>query len=217
MDDDKPLDRRRFFRKGLSELLRPIASAIGPLERVAHKLGELETIVHNHNQQHAPQQSKLPPQFWLRPPGAAKESQINQLCTRGGECVQACPAKCIKIDPTGLNGDGLPYIDADTSACVVCDGLYCMHVCPSGALVPTSINDIDMGTAVWKEETCLRSSGRDCRICVDECPLGEMAIKLKDGLVAVNPLGCIGCGICQQECPTNPKSIGVIPKMAKER
>jgi len=201
------MDRRRFFRRGLSELLKPIAQAIAPFERVAQKIGELDG---------GPPRREIPPGLWLRPPGAVAEKTFLQTCTRGGECVRACPAHCIKIDATGRNGAGAPYIDVNSAACVVCNGLYCMHVCPSGSLVPTSINDIDMGTAVWHEESCTRSIGSDCRICVDQCPLGDMAITVKDGLIAVKPLGCIGCGMCQMHCPTNPKSIVVIPKAAKE-
>ena len=29
--------------------------------------------------------------------------------------------------------------------------------------------------------------------------------------------GCIGCGVCQFECPTSPKSIVVVPKVARSR
>ena len=90
-----------------------------------------------------------------------------------------------------------------------------MSVCPSGAIVATSLTEIDMGTAVWNESICLRTKGEACTICVDKCPLGTAAIELKSGRVAVNPLGCIGCGVCQQECPTSPKSIKVIPIAAK--
>jgi ferredoxin len=190
MPDDAPMDRRRFFRRGLSELIRPIASAIGPLERVAQKIGELERVT--------PHSPPLPPgqaassqatpartaisELSLRPPGALAEVKFLQTCSRSGECVKVCPAQCIKIDSTGVKGNGAPRIDIDSAACVVCDGLYCMHVCPSGALA-----------------------------------LGETAITVKDGEIAVKPLGCIGCGICQQYCPTSPKSIIVIPKAAKEQ
>ena len=80
---------------------------------------------------------------------------------------------------------------------------------------PTSINDIDMGTAVWHGPSCLRSAGESCTLCIDKCPLGSAAIELKAGRVAVNPLGCIGCGVCQLHCPTDPKSIFVIPIAAK--
>jgi ferredoxin-type protein NapG len=211
MPDESPMDRRRFFRRGLAELFRPIARAVSPLERAAQKISDLDGRVKK-----VAAASKTSLNVWLRPPGAILEKNLSQTCRRGGECVKACPAHCIKIDSTGTRGGGLPYIEADTSACVVCTGLYCMDVCPSGALVPTAAADIDMGTAVWKEETCVRGKGEDCRICIDQCPLGETAIALKQGDVAVNPLGCIGCGECQHHCPTTPKSIVVIPKAARE-
>jgi MauM/NapG family ferredoxin protein len=197
---EKPVDRRRFFRLGLSELLRPLASAAKPLERMAHELGKLD-------------QPRVRPEVWLRPPGSLPETGFLQTCQRNGDCVAACPVKAIKLDPS--KAGGAPYIDADASACVVCTGLKCMSVCPSGALVPTSINDIDMGTAVWNTSSCLRTSGDSCTICIDKCPLGSAAIELKSGRVAVKPLGCIGCGVCQLECPTSPKSIAVIPIAAK--
>src|ERR1700722_12073112 len=205
--DDSPMNRRKFFRRGLAELLRPVVGAISPIERVAKKIGELDApppappppVSHN----------RIPLGLWLRPPGAIAEKNFIQTCTRSGECVNVCPARCIVIDPAGAKGRGSPYIDADTSACVVCDGLYCMHACPSGALVPISLTDIDMGTAVWQEDTCELAHGHDCRICVDSCPLGEVAIQLKDNTIAVQPLGCIGCGVCQNLCPTTPKSIVV--------
>jgi NAD-dependent dihydropyrimidine dehydrogenase PreA subunit len=63
----------------------------------------------------------------------------------------------------------------------------------------------------------VRSKGEQCTICVDQCPLGATAIELREGKIDVHPLGCIGCGVCQYYCPTNPKSITVIPKSAKER
>jgi ferredoxin-type protein NapG len=72
-----------------------------------------------------------------------------------------------------------------------------------------------MGTAVWNRGPCLRTQGQSCTICVDKCPLGSAAIEVKNNQIAVNPLGCIGCGVCQQECPTTPKSIKVIPIAAK--
>jgi ferredoxin-type protein NapG len=217
--------RRRFFRRGLAELLKPMAKAIRPLERAANEIGNLEAMVASSAAPTAAPRkpaapapvNNLPPELWLRPPGAIAEKLFKQTCTRGGECVKACPAQCIKIDPTGGKGEGAPYIDVDAMPCVVCDGLYCMHVCPSGALVPTSINDIDMGTAVWNQSSCLRSFGQECTICVDNCPLGTAAIELKDNEIVVNPHGCIGCAVCHHDCPTTPKSIYVIPKMAKER
>lgn len=197
-NQDKPVDRRRFFRLGISELLRPLASAAKPLERIAGQLGKMD----------AP-----PREVWLRPPGALREAEFVGTCDRSGKCVAVCPVQAIRLEAG--KGAEKAFIDADTSACVVCSGLNCMSVCPTGAIRPTSINDIDMGTAVWHSHTCLRSKDEPCTICVDECPLGSAAIELKNGQIAVNPLGCIGCGVCQMKCPTTPKSIRVIPIAAK--
>lgn len=211
MRDDKPVDRRRFFREGLRELLRPLASAIEPIENVARQLGNLE-----------PEPSKalsLPPPRAdggfgpvLRPPGALDELAFRDTCARSGQCVEACPVKAIRLDPAGREGGGAPWIDAGTQACVLCDGLYCMEACPSGALVRTPLPDIDIGTARWNEPTCLRTTDEDCRICIQKCPMGLAAIELRDNKVHVIEDGCTGCGVCQQLCPTSPKSIVVIPK-----
>jgi ferredoxin len=197
-DPDKPVPRRHFFRMGLSELLRPLAAAARPLERMVHQIGKLDE----------PRAT-----VWLRPPGSLPEARFLQTCRRSGDCVRACPVQAIRIDP-GKAG-GAAFIDPDSSACVVCSGLQCMSVCPTGAIRPTSINDIDMGTAVWHNSTCLRTAGDPCTLCIDKCPLGSAAIELKGNRVAVNPLGCIGCGVCQLACPTDPKSIVVIPIAAK--
>jgi MauM/NapG family ferredoxin protein len=221
-EDDKPMDRRRFFRKGFAELFKPISNVSKPLERVAHELGKLDRAFQPPGKKPAPAPApkKIPLDLWLRPPGALPEQQFRETCSRCGNCVSICPATAIKLDPTGRKGNGAPYIEPNDMACVMCEGLQCMNVCPSGAILRTSINDIDMGTAVWHSDTCLRgrSTGgkeQDCTICVDQCPLGSAAITIEFGQIAVNPLGCTGCGVCQHDCPTTPKSIDVIPIAAK--
>lgn len=206
---DDPIDRRRFFRRGLQELLKPLVEAISPLEQAARHIGSMESRMAN-----ASQPSAVPKTNWLRPPGALDEALLKTTCVQSGECVNVCPARCISLDVSGQKGDGLPVIDVNHMPCVVCDGLYCMHACPSGALLPTPLADIDMGTARWREMTCVRSSGEDCTICVDRCPLGSAAIELADGKIHVIDDGCIGCGVCEHACPTSPKSIVVIPRSA---
>jgi ferredoxin-type protein NapG len=108
----------------------------------------------------------------------------------------------------------VPFIDPDEMPCVLCDGLLCMHNCPTTALVPTPLEMIDMGTAEWRAELCVRSHGQDCTICVDRCPVGTRALELRQGAVVVHEEACTGCGVCQNSCPTNPKSIVVTPKSA---
>jgi ferredoxin-type protein NapG len=54
--------------------------------------------------------------------------------------------------------------------------------------------------------------GEDCTICIDHCPIGSAAIRLNGNAVEVVENGCIGCGVCQHDCPTSPKSIVVNPR-----
>jgi len=219
MADDRQINRRKFFREGLGELLRPLTQLAGPLEEAIRQISSIdpefkaaEAAQAAKNQSAAAPTVRAMPTIWLRPPGALPEQQFRDTCSKCGDCVQVCPAQCIKIDPDGVKGGGVPYIDVDTMPCVMCDGLLCMHNCPTGALVPTPIGEIDMGTAVWHRETCVRSRGEECTICVDQCPIGAMAIELRDGDIHVIEAGCTGCGVCQHYCPTVPKSITVTPR-----
>ncbi|HEY0008704.1 MAG TPA: 4Fe-4S dicluster domain-containing protein [Tepidisphaeraceae bacterium] len=209
MSQDKPIQRRQFFRRGLGELLKPLASALEPIERT------LAPVDPAHPRRKADANS-LPLKLWLRAPGALAEKKFIETCSRCGDCVSVCPAEAIKLDRTGELGAGAPYIDPAGSPCVACDGLLCMAACPSGALLPTPLTQIKMGTAVWREHLCVRSSGDDCKLCVDACPMGSAALEIVDDAVQVKPLGCIGCGLCENVCPTDPKAITVIPKAARE-
>src|SRR5207302_1769340 len=83
----------------------------------------------------------------------------------------------------------------------------------AGALGPIPLGEVNMGTAVWNYETCVRSHGENCTICIDQCPIASVAIELLANMVHVHDNGCTGCGVCQQQCPTSPKSIVVIPRI----
>ncbi len=210
MSEDRHVNRRRFFREGLRELLKPLSKAVEPLNEVARHFKELDYGAPT------PLAPKTPKQtVWQRPPGALEGKNFTDVCSRCGECVKVCPAACIKIDETGVKGDGAPFIEPNEMPCVMCDGLLCMHVCPTGALRPMPIQDIDMGTARWREETCVRTIGENCTICVDQCPMGTAALELNGNRVVVKEDGCTGCGVCQHYCPTNPKSIVVTPREAR--
>ncbi len=214
-DDDRPINRRAFFRQGLRQVFKPLARAAEPLEQVIRQIGAMEDQAGGAP---PPPRASSPTPLnplgpVLRPPGAVPEPQFRDACSRCGECVRVCPVQCIRIDPNGLRGNGVPFIDVDAAACVMCDGLLCMHSCPTGALVPTPLADIDMGTAVWHPGSCLRTvAGEPCSVCVDVCPVGEVAIGLLGNAVQVKVDGCTGCGLCQNRCPTTPKSITVTPR-----
>ncbi|MEK6675756.1 MAG: 4Fe-4S dicluster domain-containing protein [Planctomycetota bacterium] len=151
---------------------------------------------------------------YLRPPGAISERDFLTTCLRCGACLDACPVVAIfPLSAEAGDAVGTPVIDANKAACVVCDGLQCTHVCPSGALIPLlDPKVIRMGLAVVDETYCKRSLGEPCTICVDRCPVGPSAIAFpNDGPPTVLAAGCVGCGVCQLYCPTSPKAIVVEP------
>jgi NAD-dependent dihydropyrimidine dehydrogenase PreA subunit len=45
--------------------------------------------------------------------------------------------------------------------------------------------------------------------------MGSAALTLKGGRVKVIEDGCVGCGVCEQQCPTTPKSITVTPRSGR--
>ena len=156
-----------------------------------------------------------PPRFGtvIRPPGALPEPGFADVCDRSGACVDVCPAQAIRMlklpnDPD----DGTPHIIPAIQACVVCDDLACMSACPSGALSPVAAGAIRMGLAEVRHDVCLRMSGEDCRLCVDFCPFGAEALEIgADGRVVVHDSGCVGCGVCEMRCPTQPRAITIRP------
>lgn len=189
---ENPHNRRAMFRLGLQRLMDPLAGYLQ--ERFDLRPPTPRTV--------------------LRPPGARPEDDFLERCYRCGNCVDACPAHAIlAITPDDPEQAGTPYIDPDLAACVVCDELACMKVCPSGALqMVEHPRDIAMGQARVNLTLCLRGQAQDCTICVDKCPIGPTALAVNDaGHIEVHTAGCVGCGTCQFYCPNQPKAIAVTP------
>jgi MauM/NapG family ferredoxin protein len=184
--------RREFLQRGLRSMLRSLA------DRTDRDQGADEAI----------QRSVL------RPPGAVPEREFLDTCYRCGMCVEVCPAQAIRQLPTEDEAlVNTPLIDPDLAACTACETIACAKNCPSKALVmPASVRDIRIGLAQWYPRSCVRDAGEECRACVDACPVGTDAIRVADvGAIVVNADGCIGCGMCQQACPTRPRAIQVRP------
>jgi ferredoxin-type protein NapG len=217
MSDEKRFDRRRFFREGLREMLKPLSRAVEPMQRAIEQFETLSTAAPVSKPKARSQESNLPG-VWIRPPGALHpDKSFRDTCSRCRKCIEVCPADCIQIDPTGQRGNGAPFIHPEEMPCVLCDGLQCMHNCPTGALSPIPIGDIDMGTAFVNEMVCTRSKGDSCTRCVDTCPIGSVAIEVRDNKIHVIPEGCVGCGVCQYQCPTEPKAIIVLSREVWEK
>ena len=216
--------RRGFFADALREAIGPISKLldkkVNPLLRAIDELPqEIDALVGSVelDQPHVAPARRLPlplaPEHILRPPGALAEGEFETTCLRCGKCVEVCPANAIKIDAGGVVAGGMPYIVPTSRPCVVCDELACMKHCPSGALKLVDKLRIRMGTAKVNQASCLRAHGEDCRLCVDACPVAAQAIYVstETGKVRVKKSGCLGCGLCENVCPTEPRSIVVHP------
>jgi ferredoxin-type protein NapG len=199
MGNDKGVSRRdllTFWRRPLAAMREPErAPASAPATTPAT----------------APGTARPPP---LRPPGMMHEQLLIATCTRCGKCVEACPADA--IFPLGAEwGDlrGTPAIEPRRQPCVLCTGLQCTHVCPSGALLPVYVNhDVVMGTAVLDAARCVTWHGQRCDACITHCPMPGALSADADGRVRVDEQKCVGCGLCERACPTEPTSIHVVPR-----
>ena len=154
----------------------------------------------------------------LRPPGAAGEAELLAACIRCGQCVEACPYGT--LEPASWREGmamGSPHVrDARDVPCYLCrdhEELLCIAACPTGALREVAgIESIRMGVAEIDEETCLAHQGVVCRVCWHTCPLPGGAIRFGPRLrPVVDADTCIGCGICEHACLTDPASIRVRP------
>lgn len=215
--NDKAFARRDFFRRFL---LKGLDSAEDAGKKMAGQISEAFATAGQAAQPSENSAAPAPSFKFLRPPGALPELQLAETCSRCGDCVRACPATAIRLEPA--RAGGLPFIIPREQPCVICTDLSCMNVCPTGALKLLKASDIAMGIAMVDHDRCLRGPfdpepapdtsarrGEDCKLCVTSCPVGEKAISIDvTGKVAVGQ-ACVGCGVCERACPTEMASIMV--------
>lgn len=165
---------------------------------------------------------------WLvRPPGA-RETRFLSMCIRCGACVKVCPTGVLQpaAGDLGLEGMWAPALVPRLGYCdFSCNA--CGQVCPTGAIPPLSLEDkrsAVIGLAYFDKNRCLPwADDRNCIVCEEMCPVAPKAIVL-DEVEAINDRGeqivvlrprmirelCIGCGICEYQCPLNgPAAIRV--------
>lgn len=154
----------------------------------------------------------------LRPPGARTESAFLAACVRCGQCVEVCPFDTLKLADLGQGlSSGTPWVDSRQIPCYLCKGedeLLCIAVCPTQALEPVAEHkEIRMGLAVIDTELCFAHHGVICRSCFQACPFPFEAIVFDETLrpVVVEDV-CIGCGLCDFACPTEPSAIPIVPR-----
>jgi len=170
----------------------------------------------------APAASRDDP-YLIRPPGA-RENDLLSKCIRCGECLKVCPTAGLQpsLLEAGLAGLWTPVLVPRLGYCdYSCNS--CGQICPTGAIPELSLEEkreIVIGHAYIDENRCIPwADGRDCIVCEEMCPLPDKAIRLEDQTV-VNGAGetvtvrrpvvirdrCIGCGICEYQCPLNGRA-----------
>jgi polyferredoxin len=183
----------------------------------------------------------------LRPPGSVSEEDFLNLCIRCGECFKVCPGPVLHPANLshGLNTLWTP-IAVPTHAGCHQDCNFCTLVCPTGAIVPLSIEQkrkTIMGLAVIHTDLCLPHRGRqDCQLCYDECEAaGYHAIEMRPIQLDIGPVpegvfsqeqieemsritapfiradACVGCGLCEYRCNAAlVKQQGLLERVAVE-
>jgi MauM/NapG family ferredoxin protein len=163
----------------------------------------------------------------LRPPGA-RETAFLSTCIRCGACVKVCPTNVLQPSTTelGLEGMWSPALVPRLGFCdYSCNA--CGQVCPTGAIPALSLEEKRtkvLGVAYFDKNRCLPwADNRNCIVCEEMCPVSPKAIEF-DEEPAVSVQGekitvlrprvirerCIGCGICEYQCPLNgPAAIRV--------
>ena len=136
-------------------------------------------------------------------------------------CVEACPYDTLRRTEfgdergAGVLATGTPWFDARENPCWLCadhETFRCIAACPTGALQPTKLEDFAIGEAVIDHDLCLAYNGVTCRVCWHACPFPDRALRY-DKLLhpVVDAECCIGCGLCEHACLTQPAAIVVKP------
>ncbi len=149
------------------------------------------------------------------PPGAQSIRNLTSHCTACQLCVSACPNGVLRPS-TDLATLMQPESSYERGYCRP-ECTRCSEVCPAGAILPITSADksaIQIGHAVWVKENCVPlTDGVECGNCARHCPVGAITMvpsvaddENSPKVSVVNTERCIGCGACENLCPSRPFS-----------
>lgn len=168
----------------------------------------------------------------ITPPGSLSARNMASHCTSCQLCVDACPNDVLRPS-TSLDRFMQPEVSYEHGYCrPECN--RCSEVCPTGAIKPVTVEErtaIQVGHAVWVRENCVPANdGKPCGLCARKCPAQAIQMvplqagvhqegrrwKDADGqeipreklllIPVINEEKCIGCGACENLCPSRPFS-----------
>ena len=148
----------------------------------------------------------------LVPFGAGSVKNFYNHCTACQLCVSACkngvlrPSSDLKHFMQPVMGYENGYCRPECTAC--------SQVCPTGAIKPVTVEQkqtIRIGVAKVNLDLCLPAQGKDsCGNCSYHCPSGAIRMVRQQGsrmqIPSVVEDRCIGCGACENLCPSRPIS-----------
>lgn len=215
---DKPVDT------GRRALLTTLAVAL-PTEALAQKTdGGLAVL----EPRKAPRRSTP-----LVPAGAVGLDNLSLRCTACGLCISKCPENVLRPS-TELGSLFQATMSYEKGWCRP-ECTVCSQVCPAGAIQPVKPEEktaVHIGHAVWLKDNCLPfSQGTECGNCARHCPAGAISMVRigNSGLAGkgavdehlripvVNEDRCIGCGACENLCPSRPFSAIYVEGHLKHR
>ena len=155
------------------------------------------------------------------PPGAISLKNMQQKCTGCQLCVSECPNDVLRPS-NDLMHMMMPTSSYERGFCRP-ECTRCSDVCPAGAIVKFPGDEKErralksstkIGTAHWIKENCIvNTDGVSCGLCSRRCPTSAIKMVLSDPndrkslrIPAVDEERCIGCGACENLCPSRPFS-----------
>ena len=162
------------------------------------------------------EQKKIPRRATpIVPAGAASLRNMAHHCTGCQLCVAVCPNGVLRPSEK-LTSLMQPEMSYERGYCRP-ECTKCAEVCPAGAIRPITKADksaIQIGHAVWIKENCICiTDDVECGNCARHCPVGAIQMVASDPenpesrkIPVVNTERCIGCGACENLCPSRPFS-----------
>ncbi|MCR5571544.1 MAG: 4Fe-4S dicluster domain-containing protein [Bacteroidales bacterium] len=149
------------------------------------------------------------------PFGSKSVKDFYKRCTACQLCVSACPNNVLRPS-SDLAYFMQPEMSFERGYCRP-ECVKCSEVCPAGAIeriTPEEKTALHVGVASVQRELCIvNRDGVQCNNCARHCPAGAIMMVPKepgnpDSLMipTVNESLCIGCGACENLCPSNPIS-----------